>query len=128
MKRTFLLSLLMAISWSSVADDRPRVFAGYDPAVDIIADNYEAGRYLIYDCVEGHWTCVTGPYYVECEKKRGLEIEEKKIRASCAAISIFPTKKSCFQKQLFLVSKNHAHNFCTLAGWKQKEIEFHFQK
>ncbi len=105
------------------AQEAEKVLNGYDPKVDIISENYEAGPFLIYDCKEKHWTCVLESYYRDCEKSRVTDHHEKKLNMACAAVAEFPTKKSCFQKQLFLVSKNMGTKFCVGKDWKEKEIE-----
>lgn len=123
-----LYFLLIFYSGLILADDLQKSLAGFDPRVDTIAENYEAGQYLLYDCVEGHWTCVTEPYFVECEAKRNEDILARKIESRCAPLGSMPTKKSCFQRQLFLTSNNHGHKFCVLPEWKEKGIIYDFQK
>lgn len=107
-----------------LADSGEKVLNGYDPAVDVIAENYEAGPFLIYDCVEKHWTCVMESYYKDCQAKREKDIHEKKLDLTCAPIASMGNKKSCFQKQLFMVSQNFGTRFCIGDDWKQKEISF----
>jgi hypothetical protein len=120
--KLMLFSILL--SALSFADSGEKIVNGYDPKVDIISENYEAGPFLIYDCQEGHWTCVLESYYKDCEEKRAKDVHEKKLELSCAPIGELPNKKSCFQKQLFLVSQNHGTRFCIGDDWKQKEVEF----
>ncbi len=109
---------------TSLADSGEKVLNGYDPKVDIISEDYEAGPFLIYDCIQNHWTCVLESYYKECEKKRSEDLHFKKEQMSCAPIGELPNKKSCFQKQLFLVSQNVGYRFCIGPVWQQKEIKF----
>jgi hypothetical protein len=116
-----LLLLGVQVLW---AREGEQILAGYDPTVDIIADNYEAGAYLIYDCVEEHWTCVTEPFFKECEKKRDKDILDNLELSRCAPLGLFPTKKSCFQRQLYLTGHKHATRFCVLPEWQQKDIVF----
>lgn len=118
--------MLFCMMFTSVvlADSGEKILNDYDPRVDMIAENYEAGPYLIYDCVEKHWTCVLEPYYEECKEKRAQAMHEKKLNLGCAPIGILPNKKSCFQKQLLMVSQNHGHRFCLGNDWKQKEMDF----
>lgn len=106
------------------ADSGQKSLAGFDPRVDVIAENYEAGPYLIYDCEERHWTCVLESYYKECEEKRAQDIHDKKVKLRCAPVGVLPTKKSCFQRQLFLTGQNQGIRFCIGEDWKQKEISF----
>lgn len=108
----------------TLADSGEKVLNGYDPKVDIISEDYEAGPFLIYDCVQNHWTCVLESYYKECEKKRSEDLHFKKERMSCAPVGELPNKKSCFQRQLFLVSQNVGYRFCIGPVWQQKEIKF----
>lgn len=119
--KLMLFSILM--SSLACADSGEKVLNDYDPKVDIISEDYEAGPFLIYDCAQKHWTCVLESYYKDCEKKRDEDIHLKKAEMSCAPVSVLPNKKSCFQKQLFLVSQNVGHRFCVGEDWKQKEID-----
>ena len=116
----FFLGLL-AMTFAS-ADDGPRSLAGYDPLVDIISENYEAGSYLIYDCEEGHWTCVLESYYTDCAQKRKRDLASTKETHSCAPIGEFPTKKSCFQRQLFYTTHGFGQRFCMKDKWKARNL------
>jgi hypothetical protein len=111
----------IGVSW---ADSTPKELAGFDPLVDIISENYEAGPFLIYDCVEGHWVCVLESYYRTCESQRAEDQLAKKLDLRCAPIGEFPTKKSCFQRQLYLTGQNQGTRFCIGDEWKQKEVRF----
>jgi hypothetical protein len=122
MNKVLFLVLLIGSAASVISDDRPKALAGFDPKVDIIAENYEAGAYLIYDCEEGHWVCVTAAYYKECELKREQDLQTDLVRGRCAPLGGLPTKKSCFQRQLFMTGHNHGNRFCILPEWKEKEI------
>ena len=120
-----LLILIFLFSLQALADDQERYIAGFDPKVDIIAENYEAGPYLIYDCKEKHWVCVMEPFYKECEEKRSRDLAStNNVSHSCAPVGVFPTKKSCFQRQLFLTTHNHGKRFCIKDSWKSKATEF----
>jgi hypothetical protein len=121
MKCFILMLLFTPLAWSQ---DRPKSLAGFDPVTDIIADNYEAGAYLIYDCQERHWTCVTEPFYKICETDRENDLLEEGFYHSCAPIGKLPTKKSCFQRQLFMVSQNFGQRFCVREEWKSKTLKF----
>ena len=96
---------------------------GYDPVLDAIADNYEAGPYLIYDCHENHFICVLEAYSKECRLKRRQDLAERKHHVSCAPITQLPNKKSCFQLQLMMTSQNQGTRFCVGHYWKQKLID-----
>ena len=119
-----LMLFCMLISPTILADDGDKILNGYDPKVDIISEKYEAGQHLIYDCEAGHYVCVLESYYKECDEKRNKDLHDKKVNLSCASIATLPNKKSCFQKQLFMVSQNHGNKFCVHPDWKQKEIDF----
>lgn len=107
-----------------LADDQERSIAGFDPRTDIISENYEAGPYLIYDCKEKHWVCVMESFYKECKEKRSRDIASTNdVYHSCAPIGLFPTKKSCFQRQLFMVTHNHGSRFCVKDKWKSKAVK-----
>lgn len=106
---------------STLAFSQEKGVAGFDPRTDIIADNYEAGPYLIYDCKEKHWVCVMDEYYKECQEKRTRDLASTdSTKHSCAPIGQFPTKKSCFQRQLFMTTHNHGDRFCIKDEWKLK--------
>ncbi len=122
--RNLVISLLFVLTLihSTLADDGERVLAGFDPHTDLIAENYEAGAFLIYDCVEGHWTCVRDVFYKECEAKREEDRLMRSRFARCAPLGQLPTKKSCFQRQLFMTGHHHGTRFCILSPWKEKEI------
>ena len=117
-----LMLFLMIAALSASADDTEKVLNDYDPKVDIVSENYENGPFLIYDCIEKHYTCVLESYFNDCQKKRDEDLHFKKLELSCAPITQLPNKKSCFQKQLFMVSQNHGVRFCVGPDWKQKEI------
>lgn len=119
-----LMLFCIFLSMSAVADDGDKILNGYDPTVDIISENYEAGPFLIYDCEEKHWTCVLESYYKTCEEKRAKDLHDKKVNVRCAPIGALPNKKSCFQRQLFMVSQNHGDKFCVGTDWKQKEMDW----
>jgi hypothetical protein len=118
----FLFILLPIII---VADDQDRFIVGYDVKTDLIADNYEAGAFLIYDCVEKHWVCVLEEYSKDCHEKRLKDLESRDSPIySCAPIGVFPNKRSCFQRMLFMITHNHGTRFCIKSEWKQKAVDF----
>lgn len=119
----FKLMVFLLVSFAAFADDGEKVLNDYDPKVDIISEDYEAGPFLIYDCKKKHFVCVLESYYKACDEKREKDNHNKELDLSCAPIAEMPNKKSCFQKQLFFVSQNQGTKFCVGAEWKQKEIE-----
>ena len=114
---SFLLLTTIAYGETPVKE-----LAGFDPHTDIISDNYEAGKYLIYDCEAKHWACVGEVYYKECQDKRRSDQSFESYYHSCAPLGAFPTKKSCFQRQQFLITHNHGYRFCIKDGWKEKNV------
>jgi hypothetical protein len=109
----FLVNFVLFLSLQLTADDQLKVKIGHDPVVDVISDKYEAGAYLIYDCLEKHWVCVLEEYYRRCEaaRKSELVVPDESLH-TCAPIGEFPNKISCFQRQLFLTTHNHGARFC----------------
>lgn len=105
-----------------MAQNSPRIESGYDPKVDDISEKYEAGAFLIYDCQEGHWVCVLESSYRECEagRKKALIYNHKVL--PCAPIGEFPTKRSCFDRSLFLVTHGHGERFCLSDEIKPREL------
>lgn len=116
----FALVFILLVS-TVMADDQGRFIEGFDVKADIIADNYEAGNALIYDCVEKHWVCVRNTYFDECREKRAKARQDESLETlPCAPIAFFPTKKSCFQRQLFMTTHHHGDRFCIKDEWKLK--------
>lgn len=109
--------ILFTLSLNLFAED-------FNPRTDIIADNYEAGPYLIYDCQEKHWTCVSEPFYRNCEEQRKKSTQESLDVHPCAPIGLFPTKKSCYQRILFLTTHNHGNRFCIKEDLRTKAFKF----
>ena len=116
----FLLSTLMIAQ----AQERERIAAGYDAKVDVISEKYDAGAFLIYDCQEKHWTCVVKSYFEQCGKERDEDMLEKRETLRCAPIGEFPTKKSCFQRQLFMTGQNFSTRFCNHDLMREREVRF----
>ena len=100
-----------------------RISAVFDPVSDIISDEYEAGAFLIFNCEKKHWVCVLESYYKECQDKRLDEVNKRGVSHSCAPIGQFPSKKSCFQRVLYLTSHNYGDRFCVKSEWKEKGFE-----
>ena len=122
--RLTLTIFFFILSALALADTADKELAGFDPRTDIISEKYEAGAYLIYDCVEKHWVCVMENFYKDCQEQRALDIKEKKPILSCAPIGAFPVKKSCFQRQLYMTTHNHGTRFCIHEDFKEKQIQF----
>ncbi len=118
----FKLTIFFMLISSSLGSQVEKAPNGFDPVTDVISENYQAGPYLIYDCEENHWTCVMPDYFHECQEKRQRDVKARKLRLSCAPIGALPTKKSCFQRQLYLVGQNYGTRFCINDHWKQKEL------
>jgi hypothetical protein len=119
-------SLVMIFLFSSLLNQgeaSERDHAGYDMISDDISAKYEAGAYLMYDCEEKHWVCVLEEYYKICEAKRVEDLELKKYNLRCAGIGALPTKKSCFQRALYMSSHNFSTRFCLHPIWQDKELE-----
>ncbi len=74
--------------------------------------NYnEAGRGLVFNCIDGHWACVNGNVYNKCHELHQLEkTGEKKI--SCYADSIFETDRYCAKAQLRKIASMVPKDFC----------------
>jgi hypothetical protein len=120
----FILLILIFLSSHLFGEDLPsKGISGYDPVNDMISEKYEAGAWLIYDCKEKHWTCVLESYYRKCEEERARELSQKDDPYhSCATISEFPNKRSCFQRMLYLTTHNFGHRVCVKEGWKEKAV------
>lgn len=116
-----LFALVFFICFNAFSSDQGRFIMGFDVMNDIIADNYEAGNGLIYDCVEKHWVCVQNTYFNECrDKRQKAQKDESAMTLPCAHIAYFPNKRSCFQRQLFMTTHHHGDRFCIKDEWKLK--------
>jgi hypothetical protein len=109
-------------SFNASSVEPTKIPAGFDPDTDVISENYEAGKYLIYDCEAKHWACIGESDYKDCQERRRDDKNVGSYYHSCAPLGIFPTKKSCFQRQSFLITHNHGYRFCIKDGWKDKAI------
>ena len=94
-----------------------------DPHADIISDEYEAGAFLIFNCEKKHWVCVLETHYKDCQDKRLEEVKKGGVTHSCAPIGQFPSKKSCFQRVLYMTSHNYGDRFCVKTEWKEKGFD-----
>jgi hypothetical protein len=122
----FLLSLLFHLfalaSSDSCAEEIP-LLAHFEMKGDNITDKYFAGAFLIYDCKEKHWVCVLQEDYKDCEADRKKAQIKNERELPCAPIGEFPSKRSCFQRQLFLAGQAHGHRFCLLDDMKKQELK-----
>ena len=120
MKFLLLVFLFTGFLFAEEEDTTPKDFEG---AKDMIADRYWAGAFLIYDCDEGHWACVLKEDYKVCETDREEAKLKKQKQLPCAPIGEFPTKRSCFQRELYMTGHAHGHRFCVLDELKHEELE-----
>lgn len=112
--------LLLMFSMLALGQEN-KIVTGFDPSKDVLADDYEAGEFLIYDCEEKHWTCVLESYYQDCQAKRAKDLENpNSYDHTCVPVETFPNKRACFQRQLFLVTNNYSQRFCQKEEWKEK--------
>lgn len=118
MKWIFFLLLATSV----MADSGPKELEGYDAANDEVEEGSTAGAFLIYNCKDSHWACVISKNFDECREKRDEDLKGEKKVLRCAPIAEFPTKKSCFQRQLFMVSQAYANRVCISDIWKQREM------
>jgi len=118
-----LMLFCILIHATALAQEGGKSPGGYDPILDAISPKYEAGPFLIYDCVENHFACVLETYAEDCRQQRRQDQAERKHNLSCAPITLRPNKKSCFQMQLMMTSQNHGTRFCVGHYWKQKLID-----
>lgn len=87
-----------------------------------ISEAYNSGPYLIFNCQNQHWVCVTEDNFKECQSERIEDIALARARSSCAPVKRFVTERSCFERQLYLISQNYGDRICVLDEWRQKEI------
>ncbi len=116
----WLIIFTFSLQLSFAQERNPPVL---DPQEDIISDDYEAGAFLIYNCEKKHWVCVLEDYYKDCQASRLSDEKKEGVYHSCAPIGEFPSKKSCFQRVLYLTSHNYGDRFCVKNEWKEKGVE-----
>lgn len=119
--KILILLLTMSVAFAEEVDKVEP--ADFNPAADNISEKYFAGAFLIYDCEEGHFVCVYPEDYKACESKRAEAIKKKEKNLPCAPIGEFPTKRSCFQRDLYLAGQAHGRRFCLLDQLKKEELE-----
>lgn len=110
------LAFYLLFSWSSLPAEE-----GVTGSVSI-SEDYNSGSYLIYNCLDQYWVCVTEEEFNRCHKEREKEIVNSRPRSSCAPVKKFLTNRSCFERQLYLVSQNYGDRICVLDEWRLKEI------
>ncbi len=117
-----ILWFFLIFSLTAGAETAIKSLEGFDPINDVVSDKYLTGPYLIYDCVEKHWTCVVQDNFKECQDARveDLKIIQKDLR--CAPFEKLPTKKACLQRQLYLVGQNMGTRFCFHDKWRNREL------
>lgn len=121
MKAIFFLLLLSALALAEEGD--PSIPKDFEMSKDKISEKYLAGAFLIYDCEEKHWVCVLKEDSDICKERREKAISTGEKNLPCAPIGEFPTKKSCFQRQLYLIGQAHGFRFCLLDQFKKEELE-----
>lgn len=119
MKFLFFLLISASAAFSETEELMP---SDYDPKDDAVSEKYEAGAHLIFDCEEGHWACVLAEYSVECDDKREAAIKKGEAFLPCAHLGKLPSKRSCFQKSLYLTGQAHGTRFCLLDSRKKEVI------
>ncbi len=102
----------LAFCLSLMASEPAKLLNDFDPLTDVISEDLEAGPYLIYDCVENRWACVREVHFNECKEKRKIHTGDLDRRYRCSPIGSFSGKKSCFQRQAFLVSQAVGDRSC----------------
>lgn len=122
MKLIFFLLVWSALVFAEDSEGPP-VPKDFELSKDKISEKYLAGAFLIYDCEEKHWVCVLKEDSDVCKENREKSIEKGERNLPCAPIGEFPTKKSCFQRQLYLSGQAHGFRFCLLDQYKKEELE-----
>lgn len=108
---------------SKESDEEIPLPPDFEMKTDNISGKYLAGAFLVYDCEEKHWVCVLEEDYKVCEDKRKESVGKKERQLPCAPIGEFPTKRSCFQRELYMAGQAHGHRFCLLDEIKKEELE-----
>lgn len=85
----------------------------FDPYKDLFSDRYQAGQYLVYDCIEQHFVC-TGPGELKrCEKEHESSLKKNLYNLGCVAIDKDLVRvEDCFKRQKELVVMSRKWRFC----------------
>lgn len=93
--------------------------------VEYVSDKYLSGPFLIYDCQQRHWACVSEENFKECTSLREDDLlNQGPYIHSCSPLGQFPTVRSCNQRILFLTTHQHGQRFCVKEEWRSKNVSF----
>lgn len=77
-----------------------------------INKKYFRGSNLIYDCEKRHFACVIEDNFIECEKLKNLEEDNKQAQYTCVPLKKYTTQKECFKNQMRAVETVVDRSFC----------------
>ncbi|MCK5074349.1 MAG: hypothetical protein KAQ98_13045 [Bacteriovoracaceae bacterium] len=77
-----------------------------------ISDKYDAGNYLIYDCIGRHFACVNGKSFRWCKLARKKSKILDRAVFACAPLKKFESLKECSKKQYELIHSMPSKIFC----------------
>lgn len=80
---------------------------------------YTAGPYLLYQCEDHHFACISDFSYGECAARREAAIRRKNLNLPCAPLKKFEDTESCLQWLYREIHKpRNLKNLCRLNAFK----------
>ena len=90
----------------------PLVYGSEEGKERQISKKYFLGSYLIFDCENQHFACVSERSFRGCQKRRQNALLDKRFHLECAPFKKFPTRKACFQEQAKQIQFPKKKLFC----------------
>ncbi len=77
-----------------------------------ISYKYRLGQYLIYDCIDKHFACVTDYDFQNCQNKRKEAFDDKDFNLRCAPLKKWENYPECINIQYEKMYQNPGLAFC----------------
>lgn len=96
-----------------LASERERLLKMQQYESDIMISRlYRKGSHLIYDCLNGHYACVSAEGFSRCQDRRAEDRVAKKIELRCAPFKLFSSVEECMSQQMDLMGRLIKKDFC----------------
>ncbi len=78
----------------------------------VISEKYISGQFLVYNCLDQHYACVSVNDHNSCKSVRDTELKLEKRKLSCVSFEELENEKKCVQKIQDYINKDFEHPFC----------------
>ena len=95
----------------ATAENQPTAVPAFNEPYAPPPNYEELGRGLVYNCKEGHWSCVSRLAYVACNKNTQWSRGAGKT-PECVVQNIYRTDDDCTKIQRYYVANNKETTFC----------------